>query len=84
MFDYFKNYSSNADHQVCCEDGPTKCLYDHCQSDNLDLHSRSLVHLKLDYFLRDFLIIASLKNIYIYLHFLKNVKAVATRETISG
>ena len=50
MFDYFRNYSSNA-HQVCCEDSPTKGLYDHCQSDDLDLHSRSQVHLKLDYFL---------------------------------
>ena len=29
------NYSSNA-HQVCCEDSPTKGLYDHCQSDDLD------------------------------------------------
>ena len=26
MFDYFKNYSSNA-HQVRCEDSPTKGLY---------------------------------------------------------
>ena len=26
-------------------------MCDHCQSDDLDLHSRSLVHLKLDYFL---------------------------------
>ena len=26
-------------------------LYDHCQSYDLDLHSRSQVHLKLDYFL---------------------------------
>ena len=49
MFDYFRNCSSNA-HQVCCEDSPTKGLYDHCQSDDLDLHSRSQVHLKLDYF----------------------------------
>ena len=53
MFDYFRNYSSNA-LQVCrCEDGPTKGLYmhDHCQSDNLDLHSRSQVRLKFDYLL---------------------------------
>ena len=50
MFDYFRNYSSNA-HQVCCEDSPTKGLYDHCQSDDLDLHSRSQVRLKSGYFL---------------------------------
>ena len=40
--------SSNA-HQVCCEHRPTKGLYDQCQSDDLDLHSRSLVRLKLNY-----------------------------------
>ena len=40
MFDYFRNYSNNA-HQVCCEDSPTKGLYDRCQSDDLGLHSRS-------------------------------------------
>ena len=51
MFDYFRNYSSNARH-VCCEDSPTKvCIHDHCQSDDLDLHSRSQVHLKLSQFL---------------------------------
>ena len=50
MLDYFRNCSSNA-HQVCCEDSPTKGLYDHCQSDDLDLHSRSQVRLKFDYFL---------------------------------
>ena len=50
MFDYFVNYSINA-HRVCCEDGPTKGLYDHCENDNLDLHSKSHVRLKLDYFL---------------------------------
>ena len=40
------------DHHVCCEDtSPTKGLYDHyCQSDDRDLHSRSQVRLKLDYF----------------------------------
>ena len=50
MFDYFKNGSSNA-HGVCFEDSPTKGLYDHCQSDDFDLRSRSHVRLKLDYFL---------------------------------
>ena len=40
------NYSSNANH-VCCEDS----LYDHCQSCDLDLHSRSQERLKLDYVL---------------------------------
>ena len=50
MFDYFKNRSSN-DRQVFCEDSPTKGLYDHCQSDDLDLRSRSQVRLKRDYFL---------------------------------
>ena len=42
-------YSSNANH-FCSEDSPTKGLYDRCQSDNLDLHSKSQVCLKLDYF----------------------------------
>ena len=50
MFDYFRNYSSNA-HQVCCVDNLTSGLHDHCQSDELDLHFSSQVHLKLDYFL---------------------------------
>ena len=49
MFDYI-NYASNA-HHVCCEDSPSKGLCDHCQSDDPDLHSRSQVRLKLDYFL---------------------------------
>ena len=31
--------------KFCCENSPTKGLYDHCQSDDLDLHSRSQVHL---------------------------------------
>ena len=38
-------------HQVCCEDIPAKDLYDNCQSDDPDLHSRSQVRLKPDYFL---------------------------------
>ena len=42
---FFRNDSSNS-HQLCCEDSPTKGLYDHCQSGDLDLHSRSQVHLK--------------------------------------
>ena len=46
----FKTYSSN-DNEVCCEDSPTKGLNDHCQTDDLVLHSRSQVRLKLDYFL---------------------------------
>ena len=50
MFNPFTNISSNA-HHVCCEYSPTKGLHDHCQSDDLDLHSRSQVHLKLDYLL---------------------------------
>ena len=49
MFGYFRNNSNNARH-VSCEDSPTKGLYDHCQSDDLELHSRSQVRLKLDYF----------------------------------
>ena len=52
MFDYFENYSINA-HHVCCEDRPTKGLYDHCQYDELGLHSRSQVRPKLDYLLLD-------------------------------
>ena len=39
MFDYFRNYSSNP-HHVRCEDNPTKSLCDHCQSNDLYLHSR--------------------------------------------
>ena len=35
MFDYFRNCSSNT-HHVCREDSPTKGLYDHGQSDDLD------------------------------------------------
>ena len=50
MFDYFKNYSSNA-HQVYCEDSPNKGLNDHCQSDDIDIHTRSQVRLKREYFL---------------------------------
>ena len=50
MFDYFGNCSCNV-HQVCCEDSPTIGLYDFCHTDDLDLHSRSQVFLKLDYFL---------------------------------
>ena len=50
VFDYFRQYSSNA-HQVCCEDSRTEGLYDHCQSDDLDLYSRSQMLLKLYYFL---------------------------------
>ena len=47
----FRNYSSFA-HDVCCEDSPTEGPYDRCQSDDLDLHSRSQMRLKLDYFLK--------------------------------
>ena len=50
MFEYFINYLSDA-LQDCCEDSLTKGLYDRFQSDDLDLHSRSQVRLKLDYFL---------------------------------
>ena len=50
MFDYVRNYSSKS-HQVYCEDSLTKGLHDHCQFDDLELHSRPQVHLKLDYFL---------------------------------
>ena len=35
----------------CCEDSPTKGLYDRCQSDDLDLPSMSQMRLKRDYFL---------------------------------
>ena len=47
MFDYFRNSSSNA-HQVGCEDSPTEVLYNICQSDDLDLHLKSQLCLKLD------------------------------------
>ena len=47
---YFRIYSSNA-HPVCCEDTRTKGQYDHCQSDDLDLHSRAQLRLKRDCFL---------------------------------
>ena len=36
----FQKLSSNV-HQVCCEDNLTKGLYNVCQSDDLDFHSRS-------------------------------------------
>ena len=45
-----RNYSSNV-HHVCCADSQTKGLYDHCQSVDFNLHSRSQVGLKLDYVL---------------------------------
>ena len=35
--------------KFCCEDSPTTGLYEHGQSDDVDLHSRSQVRLKLDY-----------------------------------
>ena len=44
MFDYFSNCSSNP-HQVCCEDSPTNGLI-FSQSDDLGLHSRSWLCLK--------------------------------------
>ena len=48
MFDYYRS-SRNA-HQVCCEDSLTKGLYYNlCQSDDLDLHFRSQLRLKLDF-----------------------------------
>ena len=50
MFDYFKN-CSRITYQACYEDSPTNGQYDHYQSDDLDLHSRSQVRLKLDNFL---------------------------------
>ena len=50
MFDYFRNYSSNARH-VCREDRPTKGLCDQCRTDDLGLHTRSQLRLKLHYFL---------------------------------
>ena len=53
MFDYFRNYSSDH-HQVCSEHSPSKGLffaYEHFQSNDLGLNSRSQVRLKLDYFL---------------------------------
>ena len=49
IFDYFRNYLSNS-HQVCCADNPTIGRYDHCPSDDRDLHSRSQVCRSLDYF----------------------------------
>ena len=49
MFDYFRNFSSNAHaHQVCFEDSPTEGQYNLCQSDDSDLHSRSQLRLKFD------------------------------------
>ena len=40
MFGCFRNYSNDA-HHVCCEDSPTKGLYGHCLTDDLDLRSRT-------------------------------------------
>ena len=50
MFDYVINYSSNA-HQVSREHSPTKGLYNHCQTDDIDLQSKSQVRMKHDYIL---------------------------------
>ena len=58
MFDDFRNFLSNA-HQVCCEDSPNKGLYNLCQSDDLDLHSRSQLCLILDTCLTCSLIVIS-------------------------
>ena len=41
------DHSSNA-LQICCQASATKSLYDHCQSDGLDFHSKPQVRLKLD------------------------------------
>ena len=41
----------NNAHHVFCEHSPIKGQYGRCQFDDLDLHSRSQVRLKLDYFL---------------------------------
>ena len=47
VFDYFKKVPSNA-HQVYCEGSLTSGLYNRCQSNDLDLHSRSQLRLKFD------------------------------------
>ena len=45
-------------HQVSLENSPTKSLVDHRQSEDLDLHSRSQVRLKLDYLKKKILAIS--------------------------
>ena len=47
VFGYSNHFSSNA-HQVCCEVSPTTGVHKLCQSDELDLYSRSQLRLKLD------------------------------------
>ena len=49
-FDCFRSHLSNA-HQICCEDSPTKGLCNLCQYDDLDLHVRLHMRLKLFYIL---------------------------------
>ena len=48
MLNTFRNYSSN--HYIYCVHSRTKGLHDYCQSNDLGLHSRLQVRLKLDYF----------------------------------
>ena len=43
-----KCFILNNAHPVCCEASPSKHLYDHRQYDDLALHQRSQLHLKLD------------------------------------
>ena len=61
MFDYFREYSSNANH-VCCEDSPSYGLYGHRQSDDLALYSRSQMRVKRD--IHFFYHVASIIAIY--------------------
>ena len=50
MFDYFRNYSSNA-HHVCCEESPTKGLYMTIASPMTLTFTQGQKRVKLDYFL---------------------------------
>ena len=60
MLDYFRNCSIIA-HQVCCQDSPTKGPFCHlCQSDDLDILSRSQLRLKLNHILTWCLALCSL------------------------
>ena len=64
MFDYFRKFSSNADH-VCCTDSPTKGLYN--LFDYLDVHSRSQLRLKFD----------KCFNLYFNSNISENISAIA-------
>ena len=49
MFDNFR-YLPSKPYYICCEESPTNGIYDHCQSNDHDLHARIQVSLNVEYF----------------------------------